>query len=228
MHVVQHVPFEDAGSIALWAAQRHVGLSQTRLFDGESLPTGDWGDCLVIMGGPMSVGDEDDYPWLKGEKAFIVQAIKDGKRVLGICLGAQLVAESLGARVYPNHQKEIGWYTIQRRQASLASALNAFLPDEAMVFHWHGDTFDLPAGAQPLASSPACQNQGFIYHDRVVALQFHLEMTPSGIAALIEHCGNELEPATYVQSAEFMLAHSDYCLSANQIMADLLNALTQI
>jgi GMP synthase-like glutamine amidotransferase len=180
------------------------------------------------MGGPMSVSDEGCYPWLADEKAFIAQAIESGKKVLGICLGAQLIAESLGARVYANPQKEIGWFTIQRHPSSRSAPLSAFLPDETMVLHWHGDTFDLPSQAQPLARSRACQNQGFVYRDRILALQFHLEVTPSGLAALIENCSDELQPAAHVQTAEYMLAHTNHCLAANQIMADLLNALKQV
>jgi GMP synthase (glutamine-hydrolysing) len=196
LHYLQHVPFEGLGMIKDWANARNAELSRTRLFADEKLPAVDTFDWLVVMGGPMGIHDHGGHPWLVAEKEFIKQAINAGKTVLGICLGAQLIADVLGAKVYAGPQKEIGWFPIQR-----AANAPELLPEELTVFHWHGDTFDLPAGATRLASSAACANQGFIYSGRVVGLQFHMETTPASMEALIENCSGELVDAPCIQTA---------------------------
>jgi GMP synthase-like glutamine amidotransferase len=149
--------------------------------------------------------------------------IAASKRVLGICLGAQLLAEVLGARVYRNKHREIGWFPVQRMPGNASSALFAVFPAEVDVFHWHGDTFDLPANAELLASSAACPNQGFIFRNQVLALQFHLETTPQGATDLIAHCGNELDGSPYVQDAITLLAEPQRFAKINHIMADVLD-----
>ncbi|MCK4565537.1 MAG: type 1 glutamine amidotransferase [Verrucomicrobia bacterium] len=195
LHWLQHVPFEGLGMIEDWALDHGFEASVSHLFNNDLLPAVDTFDWLVVMGGPMGIHDHGEHPWLAAEKEFIKQAIDAGKTVLGICLGAQLIADVLGAKVYPGPQKEIGWFPIQR-------AVNApkLLPRELTVFHWHGDTFDLPRGAIRLASSAACKTQGFIYNDRIVGLQFHMETTPASMEALIENCSGELVDARYIQS----------------------------
>ncbi len=192
LHWLQHVPFEGLGIIEDWAKSQHMEISCTRLFADEPLPDMESFDGLVIMGGPMSIYDHDEYSWLVEEKKFIKTTLDAGKTVLGICLGAQLIADALGAKVYPGPQKEIGWFPLQ--------GSHPLLPEILTAFHWHGDTFDLPKGTTPLASSAACKNQGFIYNNRVIALQFHLETTPESMEALIENCGNELVNAPYIQT----------------------------
>ncbi len=184
LHWLQHVPFEGLGIIEEWAEANGFGITRTRLFAGEQLPEIGTFDWLVVMGGPMGIYDHVDHPWLVAEKQLIKNAIEAEKTVLGICLGAQLIADVLGAKVYAGPQKEIGWFPIQ--------GLNSFLPKTLTAFHWHGDTFEIPEGASRLASSEACKNQGFIYNDRIVALQFHLETTPESMEALIENCAGEL------------------------------------
>ena len=199
LHWFQHVPFEGLGIIEDWANAHRAELSCTRLFVDEKPPAIDSFDGLIVMGGPMGIHDHGEHPWLVAEKEFIKQAIDAGKTVLGICLGAQLIADVLGATVYPGPQKEIGWFPVQR-----AANAPKLLPRELTVFHWHGDTFDLPRGAIRLASSAACENQGFIYNDRVVGLQFHMETTPGSMEALIENCGHELVDAPGIQTSEQM------------------------
>jgi GMP synthase-like glutamine amidotransferase len=151
----------------------------------------------------MSVNDEAELPWLCDEKRFIREAVQNGVPVLGVCLGAQLIASALGARVYRNTQKEIGWFPIEAVQAD--GDWFRF-PQELQVFHWHGETFDLPPGAIHLARSTACQHQAFQVGRRALALQFHLEVTPETVRAFAENCGDELRPAPYVQSETEMLA----------------------
>ncbi|MCF7847614.1 MAG: type 1 glutamine amidotransferase [Kiritimatiellales bacterium] len=199
LHYLQHVTFEGLGIIEKWALDKGAAITCTRLFAGEKLPGIGTFDWLVIMGGPMGINGHDEHPWLGAEKEFIKEAIDSGKTVLGICLGAQLIADVLGAKVYPNAQKEIGWFPIHRSEDA-----PELLPETIEAFHWHGDTFDLPEGAVRLASSKACRNQGFIYGDRVIGLQFHLETTEASMNALIENCGGELVDAPFIQPLEKM------------------------
>jgi GMP synthase-like glutamine amidotransferase len=226
VHYLQHVPFEGPGSIAPHLQARGHVLSSTLLYDKATLPATAAIDCLIVLGGPMGVHDDAQYPWLAAEKAFIREVIAQDKPVLGICLGAQLIATVLGARVYRNTHREIGWFPVHREADTAASPLASVLPQEAAVFHWHGDTFELPEGATLLASSAACRNQAFLYRERVLALQFHLETTPEGVEALISNCGAELDGSRYVQNAAALLAPGPQRFAAlNALMGRMLDAL---
>ena len=225
IHYLQHVPFEGLGSIEAWLKTGNHRLTDTRLYQNDPLPEMADFDWLIVMGGPMGVDDEDQYPWLKQEKQFIQQAIGSGKIVLGICLGAQLIAAALGAKVYKDKNPEIGWFNIDRHIEAEKTILSSVILPQLEVFHWHGDTFDIPAGAQSLAFSVACQNQGFIFDNRVVGLQFHLETTPEIARELVNNCRNELDGSRYVQSEGEILADSEKFFRINQIMADILNSL---
>ena len=223
LHYLQHVPFEDIGVIRQWAERGGFAITRTRLFAGEGFPDIGSFDWLVVMGGPMGIHDHAEHPWLADEKRFLKTAIGAGKTILGICLGAQLLADALGARVYPGPQKEIGWFPIRR-----APGAPPLLPEELMAFHWHGDTFDIPRDAVRLASSEACANQGFVHGDRVVALQFHLETTQESMEALIENCADELVgEAPFVQSAEQMRARLPNIGKINAAMESLLDRLRE-
>lgn len=157
-HILQHVSFEDSGSMGLWLAKSQAEISYTRFFEDQVLPQVRDLDLVIAMGGPMSVKDELALPWLRAEKDFIRQAVRSGVSVLGVCFGAQLIASALGARVYRNSQKEIGWFPIERT----VHATDVFcFPKKCTVFHWHGETFDLPEGAVQLARSQGCSNQAF-------------------------------------------------------------------
>jgi GMP synthase-like glutamine amidotransferase len=223
LHYLQHVPFEGLGFIEEWATSRKMQITGTRLYAGEYPPSPSDFDWLVIMGGPMGIHDHGEYPWLVEEKAFIRETIQAGKTVVGICLGAQLIADVLGTRVYPGPHKEIGWFPLRR-----APEAPEWIPEELTAFHWHGDTFDLPEGAIRLASSAACQNQGFVYRDRVVGLQFHLESTNQSVEALIQNCGHELADAPYIQSDEQMRSGLSNIPAINTVMDNLLNNLLQV
>ena len=197
VQVLQHVPFEGPGSMAAWLAARRVDVGCTRLFAGDPLPRAEQVDALIALGGPMSVNDEDELGWLRPEKQLVRDAVARGVPVLGVCLGAQLIASALGARVFPGKAREIGWFPIQ----GVRDAAPGFqFPPECLAFHWHGETFDLPPGALRLASSAGCENQAFQVGRKVIALQFHLETTPASVEALVEHCRDELVPGPYVQS----------------------------
>jgi GMP synthase-like glutamine amidotransferase len=191
IHWLQHVPFEGLGAIETWAQRRGHSLSATRLYAGDPLPEVDSFAMLVVMGGPMGIYDEQEYPWLSLEKSFLQTVIGAEKPVLGICLGAQLVADVLGGRVRANKDKEIGWFPVTRAE-EIPNVLKDILPRTQTVFHWHGDTFELPAQSVRLYASEACRNQAFVYKDRVVSLQFHLETTTDSARLLVDNCRHEL------------------------------------
>ncbi|HEX5472065.1 MAG TPA: gamma-glutamyl-gamma-aminobutyrate hydrolase family protein [Lacipirellulaceae bacterium] len=222
VHFLQHVPFEGLASIESWLRGRGYGIRCTRMFAGDDLPAEADFDWLIVMGGPMGANDDAIHPWLRSEKLLIERAIGSGKAVLGICLGAQLIAHALGAKVYKNEHREIGWFNIERSQEALTNPFGELLPPKLEVFHWHGDTFELPAGATRLASSAACINQAFAVGTQVAALQFHLEVTRDSAAMLIDHCADELASGPYVQDAAEMLASSQRFATANQIMGAVL------
>lgn len=224
----QHVPFEGLGSIELWAAIEGHQVAPTRLYTGEPLPALEAFDWLIVLGGPMSVYAAQEAPWLVAEKRFLESAIAANKVVLGICLGAQILADVLGARVYRNVHQEIGWFPIETSWLAAESRLFSVVPSELEVFHWHGDTFDLPMGATHLARSAACANQAFSYGNHVLGLQFHLETTRQSAELLIQHCGEELVNGPYIQSAEIMLADPLRFQLINQVMADLLDQLRRV
>ena len=209
IHWLQHVPFEGLGRISDWAAERMCPVTASRLFAGDGLPAISSFDLLVVMGGPMSIHDEDTYPWLTAEKRFIGQAMNAGKMVLGICLGAQLIASVAGARVYPNLHKEIGWFPVARTAVAATTAVGPVLGKRVEAFHWHGETFELPAGAVHLARSRACENQAFALGNHVVGLQYHLETTLPSADALIDHCRDELMEGPYVQSVTAMRSRTE-------------------
>ncbi|MCW8859775.1 MAG: type 1 glutamine amidotransferase [Deltaproteobacteria bacterium] len=224
VHYLQHVPFEGLGSIEPILTAKGHRLTSTQLYRGEQLPDLDTFDWLIVMGGPMGIHEAFEYPWLGAEKEFIKQTIQNGKLVLGICLGAQLIADALGAQVRHHHQREIGWFDISCDPQSATSILAAAFPQKVEVFHWHGDSFDIPPEAVPLASSAACNNQGFIYADRVLALQFHLETTAASAQALIDNSGDELDGSDYVQTAPMMLANPERFTCINRLMTAVLES----
>jgi len=222
---LQHVSFEGPGSIESWAAARGHELRTVALYADDPLPSVSHIDWLVVMGGPMSVHEEERHPWLAAEKHFIEAAIHDRKIVLGVCLGAQLIAVVLGARVHPNADKEIGWFPVARTEHAAHTRVGRALPVESVAFHWHGDTFELPHGAVHVARSEGCEHQAFVYEERVVGLQFHLETTPASARVLIEHCEAEIVPGRYIQSAETMTADASRFTEANAVMERVLAAM---
>lgn len=225
-HILQHVSFEEPGVITRWLEQHGAQVGYTRFYDSDPAPFPDLEtlDLLVVMGGPMSVNDEDFFPWLADEKRFIAAAVAQGVAVLGICLGAQLIASAHGARVFSNDEREIGWFDIVGETGSGAAFC---FPERVTVLHWHVETFDLPAGAQRLASSAACVNQAFQLGDRVIGLQFHLEMTTETLASIVAHCGAELEPETFVQDEASLLdAAPAHFAATHALMGQILDYLT--
>ena len=260
-HYLQHVPFEGLGSIERWLQRAGYQVTGTQFYASAELPPAAEVDLLVALGGPMSVNDEGQHPWLAAEKRFIRELIALERPVLGVCLGAQLIASALGAAVYPNPVKEIGWLPIQglapgatapdraayesggpgagkagaaaggggqgtdpqdaARAAGAADGLGGDHPAVSAepiatfrfppfmeVFHWHGETFDLPEGAVRLARSNGALNQAFQLGSSVIGLQFHLDTTAASARELIDNCRAELVPSMYVQAEGRILAAS--------------------
>jgi len=223
---LQHVPFEGPGTVADWARSRNHRLSVIRLFEAGGFPSTESFDWLVVLGGPMGVHDDAAHSWLAAEKALIRWAIEDGRTVVGICLGAQLIAHVLGAPVGRGTHREIGWHPVQLTPDARAMPAMAPVPDTFTAFHWHADAFAVPEGGTLVASSAGCREQGFVWGDRVVGLQFHLETTPDGIDALIAHCPQDLHPGPFVQDIPDLRAgaarHGE---QAHRILASMLDAL---
>lgn len=179
--VLRHIAFEDLGSLATVLHQKKYVISYIDMIPGclnnldPLVP-----DLLIVLGGPIGVYDELDYPFIADEIRILEQRLAANLPTIGICLGAQLMARALGAKVYPGQEKEIGWSPIKLSSAGQHSVLSHLLP-ECMVLHWHGDTFDLPQGATHLASSSKYQNQAFTWGESSLALQFHPEVTARGL-----------------------------------------------
>jgi len=209
MHCLAHVPFEDAANIGRWAKLRGYSLTYTHFFKDETLPPLEQFDMLAIMGGPMNVYEHDDYPWLVAEKAFIRKAIDAGKKVIGVCLGAQLLADVLGGQVTANAHKEIGWHTVRRTPEAIQTKVFSALPPEMTVFQWHGDTYSIPPGAVQLASGSVCENQAFQYGENALGLQFHMEYSEESIEKMLKYCAHELVDAPHIQTPEQIRAGYD-------------------
>lgn len=205
--VLQHIACEPPGVFEDVLGERGASLHRVELDEGEPLP--DWRtyDAIVAMGGPMSVNDDETLPWLTGEKRAIGEAVRAGTPYWGVCLGVQLLAASLGARVYPGPEPEVGILPVELTEEARADPVFAGAPDPMASLQWHGDTFDLPLGAVRLASSPAYPNQAFRY-EKAYGVQFHLEVSPEMArewAAVPEYVAS-LERTLGADEAETFLA----------------------
>ena len=210
IHVIRHVSFEGPGNIAAWARTRGHSLTESDQALGQALPSVDSFDLLVLMGGPMSVNDEAGFAWLKPEKELVRKALAAGKKILGVCLGAQMIAAALGAKVYPNALKEIGWYPLEATATGAAYPLLKGLPRVLNAFHWHGETFDVPQGASHLYRSSACEHQAYALGTQVLAWQCHLEVTVETMQAMIVNGRDELDlKKPFIQSEGAMEAQQE-------------------
>jgi len=185
--------------LSLNGAKKRHSFSSIHLYTDDIFPSLDNFDLLIIMGGLMNIYEYEKYPWLRDEKKFIEETISVGKSVFELCLGAQLVTDVLKAEIFKNNYTEIGWFPMfTLKQARFNVSLLENIPEKFSAFHWHGDTFNLPEDTKRLFLSEACENQGFIYSDRVIGLRFHLEMSNETIGNVIENCNDELIDGKYI------------------------------
>lgn len=173
---VKNISVEGPGTLGNFLVKKGAKITYVDFEKGDKLPsTADGYSLVIFLGGPMNVYEEDKYPFLKDELKFIEKCLLSGTKMLGLCLGAQMFARALGAKVKKNHKKEIGWFDLQLTEEGVGEPLFKGLPKKLQVFQWHGDTFDIPAGASQLASSALCANQAFVFRS-ALGLQFHLEI----------------------------------------------------
>ncbi len=220
--VLQHVPHEGPGAIANWAREREHTVHITHLYRDDPLPAVQEIDMLMVLGGPMGVYDEAKHSWLSAEKIFIRAAIDANKYVLGICLGAQLIAHVLGAKVHSNAVSEIGWFPIGWTDEARAHPLLKNFSEVMTVFHWHNDQFDIPTGALKLGASEACPHQGFLWRDHVLGLQFHLEVTHQDVELYFSD-GETLPVKTWVQTQTQILSLTHHTASTHFYLKKLLD-----
>lgn len=226
VHFLQNVSFESPGYLKHLVKKAGHTLSCTHLYKSSDLPDINDFELLVIMGGPMNIYEDAKYPFLSKEKKYIERAISAGKKVLGICLGAQLIADVLGAKVTRNRVKEIGWYPVERSDNIKINDILKVIPEKFLPMHWHGDTFEIPVGAERIGMSAACPNQGFIYDDHVIGLQFHLEVTAESLRDLVINCRDELVDGEFIQKENELFSIAEQSIKpANMILERLFNAL---
>lgn len=212
---IEHVPQEGVGTISAYIQDLGASLTRHQQYRQQPLSAPhDSYDALVVMGGPMGVDDSDQHAWLDHELRFVRESIDQGKHVLGVCLGAQMIAKALGAEVRKNPCMEIGWFPVTFEDAFLKTRLGQGLDPQMDVLHWHGETFATPEGAVRMAGSEACANQGFLYEERVLGFQFHLEMGAEEAGVMTEHFRDELAPDRFVQDAEEIKARTVECAAA--------------
>ena len=220
-----HVPFEGPAKILDWIKNKGHKLEYTRFFQGDALPDASGVDMLIIMGGPMDVYDFHMHDWMEDEIAWVKDFIEMNKPVLGICLGAQIIAAALGEEVYPGPHREIGWHNLQFFPSLGNFKIFKDLPVTRKVFNWHGDTFNIPEGAIRIAASQAFPNQGFIYNNKVLAMQFHLEVTPESVKDLVENCRDELVEGPHIQSEKEILSEQNYFQANQEVLYQFLDYL---
>jgi GMP synthase-like glutamine amidotransferase len=223
MAVLQHVEFEGPAAVADWAVEHGFPFRLFHLYRDTTLPSLADFDMLTVMGGPMSANDEARLSWLGPEITLVREAIAAEKTLLGICLGAQIIAKALGARVYPGSAKEIGWFPVQRTGSH---PLFDGLPDSFTPFHWHGDTFDLPHEGKLLAKSEITETQAFAVGQRVLGLQFHMEATEESVRALLKGAAHEIGHGGFEQQPATILASSNQCASLRPLLDTVLGGLS--
>lgn len=222
---LEHFRADGPGKILGWIEQRGHTLQRVFLDEGQLPPALEAFDLLIVMGGPMNIYEHEQHPWLVLEKQFIRDALDAGKPFLGVCLGAQLVADVLGGKVTRNREREIGWWPVHfgKRPGPFAE-----FPETLEAFHWHGDTFSLPPGAEHLASSEACDEQAILVGDRIVGLQFHIEVWNVESQDLMNACPDDLRPARYVQTPAQILAPPPGTAALEPALFSLLDYLAEI
>ena len=224
LHILQHAPKEDPGLIREWAVLRRWELHTVHVYRGEELPEPEGAPNLMLLGGPMNIYQHRDHPWLVSEKQMLARYVEAGSHLFGICLGAQLLADILGAKVTQNSVKEMGWFPVN---FTLEARVHfPHLPESLTSLHWHGDTFSLPPDSVRLACSQGCPEQGFFWKNRVLGLQFHPEACPSSFAKFTTGDLEGIQPDEFVQDSQSLAAgYLIYPLQAKKVFFTLLDIL---
>ena len=225
LHLLEHDDLDFSNTnITMWAKKKGYNVEHTYVCNHEKLPGFRDFDWLMVMGGSPHAWEEDINTWLPDEKAFIAEAVKRNKMILGICFGAQLVAEALGGRVFPNKHKEIGWYEVNLTLEGEKSFLFASVPKKFVTFHWHADHFSLPPGCMRLAYSEPTLNQAFICLNRPIAcVQFHPEFTRDMIRHFSLESSEDWIPDHYVGGRDVVLQQTEKMNDNYWLMEALLN-----
>lgn len=215
--ILCHVPFEGPGAIGPLLEKRGFELQTLNCWTSPTFPDVEEVSFVVVMGGPMSVNDTKEHPWLVPERQWILTMLQAGVPVLGVCLGAQLMSAALGGSVGRNPEREIGWWPLEAVHEQGRTVT---------VLHWHGETFSLPEGAVWLEKSEACAHQSFRWGERAIGLQYHLEATKASLDSLVENCRDELLPSPYVQSEQEIREgwdayHADALAALEELLDDL-------
>ncbi|MBX3042274.1 MAG: type 1 glutamine amidotransferase [Candidatus Kapabacteria bacterium] len=228
IHYYQHVNYEGLAHIQKWCDTRGYNLTRTNFKSEEPIPNPDLYDVLIVLGGPMSVHDESKYPWLIKEKKSIDRALNDGRKVIGICLGAQLLAEVLGSEVKQSKEKEVGWLNIKMSDEYKNHQHFDTFPKEFQTFHWHGEEFTLPHNSIRIASSDTCENQIFLYGDIAAGFQCHPEQTEYSISRMLDRAGDYLKPGKYVQTREEIIREIHHAHLNNNLLSDFLDSFLKL
>lgn len=228
IHYFQHDHFEDLGYIADWAKEHNFTTSVTRFDKQPILPLfGDF-DWLVVLGGKMGVYETGEFPWILREIEFIRQAIEQNKTVIGICLGSQLIASSLGAKVFKNKEPEMGFWPVQFTSEARKDEVFSWFTDELLVMHMHSDTFEVPEGAVIMASSAVSPCQAFRFGKKVFAFQFHFEVSLYNLEEFTRETEPELKAARFTQTRNEMLALAECCVNNNLIFSHVLDKIAAL
>lgn len=225
LHLLHHDPIDASRTnITRWAENNGHSIANTYLCNNEALPAMEDFDWLIVMGGSQHAWEDDVYAWLPAEKKFIAQALENNKIILGICFGAQLLAEILGAEVFVNPHKEIGWHEVTLTPEGQRSYLFQNVPEQFTTFHWHVDHFTLPPVCTRLAYSEATENQAYIGLERPIAgIQFHPEYPLESVKYFVQEFGDEMQKGPYVAGKEKILAQTDQIPETYALMAAILD-----
>lgn len=225
--ILKHIDYENPGCIQKFLKHKKVEFKIINVWQKGKFPDIKDFDILIIMGGPMSVHDINEFKGLIKEKEYIKGVIEKGKKVLGICLGAQLLAENFGAKIYKNKFKEIGWYPVKLTEDAKRHYFFNDIPNKFLTFHWHNDTFSLPKGSIRIAASEACENQGFALGKNIIGLQFHPEVTEETLKAFIRYGANEIKRDKFVQSKQEIIKNKKFIKINNEILYKILDKFIQ-
>lgn len=228
IHALINYSIADLGTIEEWARKKGHDVQTTFVSEERGFPNVNAFDMLIILGGIMGAYEEEKHPWLKKEKQFILEAVQAKKKILGICLGSQMLADVLGGKAYPHTHQEVGWWEVRFDSKVEKFPLFKGLPKRIKAFQFHGDTFDVPKDAEWLAESDGCKNQAFIYGDRILGLQFHPEFNEEKLREIATLFSDSFTEGTYKQLPEEFLGQEVNMKQAKKFLFKLLDNFEQL